>query len=371
MPRRQRSAWGSVTKRRPGTYLVRWMGDARDGKGYRRLSKTVRGTRKEAQELLARMQLEHSGDKPAPTVREVFERWYWPDCTARLKKQSLRQYGSWWRCVEARWGGLPVTDVRPLDVQEWLSGMSKGQAEGAMKVMKPLMDYPLRYGIIDANPLRMRYVMPTRVERRDAGIYSLPELEAIAEAARGSRVESAVILAAFGSARVGESLAPTVADVEEVVAENGMRCACVRVAAQMDNSGELVGNLKNEQSARWLVVPEPWSARLLEIADERIGEGTQFLADDLCGGCVAQHAMLREWRGIVGRAGLPYHPFRSVRPSWRTYMSWDLHVEPERLEKLMGHKGSGVTDRHYNRPIRQMLVNEIAEAFAARAVPTS
>ncbi len=61
MARRMRSDWGSVTEMERGKrYRLRWW--ASTPEGYKRCSRVVRGTRREAMDELARIRLAHSAD---------------------------------------------------------------------------------------------------------------------------------------------------------------------------------------------------------------------------------------------------------------------------------------------------------------------
>lgn len=50
---------------------------------------------------------------------------------------------------------------------------------------------------------------------------------------------------------------------------------------------------------------------------------------------------------------------------WRTYMRWELGVPEDMLEKMMGHAGRGVGERHYDRPEEDAFVRAVASAWAA------
>lgn len=353
-----RREFGSIATVRPGVQRVRYWADLHDGTGYRRRSATVRGTKREAAAWLAKQHVEHGGDVPDMTVSEVYETWYLPDIEERLADRTLYIYKSAWESKLApRWGDVPVGDVKPRDVQEWLLGMKLNAAKLCMKIFPSIMDYAARYELVASNPLRVKYRMPSDVESMDAGIYTLNECRLIADAVRGTECEAAYILAAFGSCRPGEALGVTCSDVSAVEASNGMVCAVVEIQRQIDQAGNVVESVKNRQSRRTVVIPEPWSLRLLEIA-----EGCVWLT----GGSqpVGVKALSAWWKGAVEGAGLAFHLFRNLRRSWRTYMSWELDAEPEKLEKLMGHAGTSVTDRHYNKPKTGQLVEAVAQAFA-------
>ena len=360
-----RSSWGSNSPAaRKGYRTLRYWADKHDGRGYRRCCKTIKGTKRDGDAELARLRIMHDEDKPTPTVRDCYEAWYMPDAEPRLSPNTLRQYKSAWRtAIEPRWGDLPVTDVKPLDVQEWLLTLSAGAAHMASKVMSGILDFPVMYEMIDRNPMRIKYRMPTAKAEKDKSVYDLAQSLHILEVVEGSYIEAAVILALFGSCRVGESLSPLAAEVKEARASNGMLGCIVRLCRQVDFSGDVSEILKTKSSTRPVVIVGKPAARLLAIARERIEAGEIWLSDDGTGSPISQRALGSEWRRLLEMDGMKPIMLRNMRNSWRTFSEWELHIAPDQLETLMGHVGATVTAKHYNRPDESMLLDAVAEAY--------
>ena len=367
----QRSAYGCIERIDARRYRVRWWGDLRDGKGYRRLSKTVHGSRRDARLYLSQMEAAHHEDRPTMTVGDVFERWYWPEAVKRLAKKTIEYYSGSWNIIRPKWGARLVTDIKPIEVQEWLRELTASQTVRALSLLRPLMDYPVRYEVIPSNPFRIKY----DVNRADAadgkgsksldkGVYTLDECTRIVRAAQGNHMEVPIILAAFGSCRVGESLAPAPDDVREVVAGNGMRCAAVRIRRQLDVNGKVSELLKTAQSERTVVIPAPLSGRALEAARDAASRGYRLVAHDGFGGGLNIYRRSVGWEEAVKAAGVERHLLRNLRNSWRTYMEWTLRVDPMKLELLMGHAGKDVSSMYYIRPTEMELVDAVAEAFS-------
>ena len=370
MPRSTRSSWGSnKPARRKGYRTLRYWADEHDGRGYMRHTMTIEGSKRDGDRKLAELRLAHSDDRPVPTLRECYESWCAPDVKSRLSYNSVKMYESAWRSkIEPRWGDSPVTDIKPIDVQGWISGMTRSQATLVMKVMAATIDYAVRYGILDSNPMRVRYVMPTSGRKRDGGTYTLDESVAIFRAVRGSFIEAAVLSSLFGSCRVGESLSPRVGELVGARAENGMTAAMFDLKRQVANNGDVVGDLKTDGSKRTIVFVGEVAERMLEIQEQRHRDGLAWLTDNGLGEHVEQRVLSAEWRKLLSASGIPHHPYQNLRNSWRTFMDWELHVEPSKLEKMMGHRGGDVTAIHYNRPTAQMYIDSVAEAYKSKGV---
>ena len=366
--RTRRSAWGSLTEVSPGVWRIRYWGKDPATGAYRRRSSTVRGSRVDAERRRAELMVEHSEDAPCPTVGKVWRDHVLPDLDARVADgdvaaSSVDQYRSWWgKHAEPRWGDVACDAIRPLEVQQWLSsGLTLSQAKNAMLVCKKAMDYAVRYGWCQTNPFRERYLMPSKstVDERDHGIWTLPELGEAWHALHGTWMEPAFILSAFGSCRVGESLAPLASDVglRDV---GGVPVAVVAVRSQVEHHGNgLDTRMKTERSARHVVIAGRAALRIAAIAESLPPDWP--LTNDGMGAHVTQGRYTDSWRRI-GMA----HPFRNLRNSWQTWMRWDLRVEPHFIEPMMGHKLRGTTGTYYDRPQVDVYCEVMADAYRAR-----
>ncbi|HIS39915.1 MAG TPA: hypothetical protein IAC12_03620 [Candidatus Aphodovivens avistercoris] len=373
--RKRRRAWGSITEVDPGRrYVLRWVENTPQGR--KRRSRTFRGTYREADLELSRLQVEHAdgGDRPVPTVGKAYAMWFEPWMERRVaegkaKEGTHRAYASAWaKAVEPRWGRVPVDSIQPAEVQEWLLGLSAGAAAHAVVVLRKVLDFAVRFEAIPVNKMRLPYEMPTRKTHvRRSDVYGLAEAEKVLGRLRGEAVEAPYILACFGGARTGESLGVRASEVGRAES-HGIACAIVPIVRRMADKGDLPlpdGDLKNRQSERTLVIPEPYGTRLLEIAEERIAAGVEWLADRGDGLPMSRGRLLFRWRSAMGREGVP---FANLRNSWRTFAQFDWGVEPDVLEILMGHVIPTVTGRHYLRPGVDDLVSAVASAVASSRV---
>lgn len=368
MPRKRkqkRSAWGSLTQIDESTWRLRYWGKGADGT-YRRRSKTIRGNRLEAEKVRSELMLEHSDDAPCPTVGQAWERWCVPDMRQRvasgeLAQHSLKLYESSWRNhVAPTWSDTPLDAVRPLRIQQWISGLGASQARYATLTLSKVMEYAVRYECVSHNPMKEKYLMPskTSIQRADSGVWTLNELGDVWKRAYGSWLEPAFILAAFGSCRVGESLGPLAGEVE-LHDVDGIPVALVSIARQMGNDGKVTEGLKTKNSKRVVCVPGKAALRLADIASSMPPDW--YLTHDGMGNPQPQHRLVRSWRDM----GME-HPFRNLRNSWQTNCRWELGMPPWMLEPMMGHAGRDVTGRHYDRPQADVFAETVAHAYAER-----
>jgi len=358
MPRRKRAAWGSLTKVDDGTWRIRFWGKGPDGQ-YRRRSCTVRGTRKDAERRRAELMLAHSDDAPCPTVGDVWRSYALPDMERRrddgdVSASTVRKYASAWeRVVSSRWGAVQCDAIRPLAVQQWLDSLTRSNAIAAMNVLRPIGDYAVRYGLVATNPMRERYLMPSKstVRERDKGIWTLDGLRDIWQRAYGEWWEAAFLLAAFGGLRVGESLG-----VHRSLVSESHGCAMASVEMQVAPNGP-TDRLKTPQSRRVVPIPGIAGRRVIELAASSDG----YLGGDGMGNPSKRRTLDGAW--AASDAG---HPFANLRPSWQTWMRWEMRVPPWAIEVAMGHIEQSVTGRHYDRPQSEVIAEVIADAYAQR-----
>ena len=376
MPRRKkktRAAWASLTEVQQNVWRIRYWGKDSNGT-YRRMSRTVRGSRMDAERVRSELMLEHSEDAPCPTVAQAWERWVLPDMERRAESADISirtrtaYVRSWSADVEPTWGDVPCDAVRPLAIQQWLLGLGLSQAKRALQLLTLVLDYAVRYELIDHNAARERYIMPSKstVTQRDKGVWTLDELGDVWRVVRANArwMEPAFLIAAFGGARVSESVGVLAGEVERVDVD-GVPLALVPIVRQVTKETGVSDRLKTESSRRTAIVPGR-AALALESAAAALPADWPLTHDGM-GAFTSRDRLNRAWRRDV----LPMlpesqrHIFQNLRNSWQTNCRWTLGIAPYYVEVLMGHVGAGVTGRHYDRPQVLMFAETVARAYAA------
>ena len=366
----QRSSWGSNSPaKRKGYRVLRYWADTGDGKGYRRHTMTVEGGKRKGDEVLRDLWARHGGDRPTATMRIAYERWWLPDAQRKLDDGTLSKstydlYMSTWRVhIKPAWADRDIDTIRQSEVQEWLLTLSKWNASickslAAMVVRKAQMAE--RAG---RNVFEMKYDMPTRGGTRTKAVWTLAEMGRAASAARGTALFVPVVLCGFGSCRVAESCAVLASEVELTV-EHGMRVARIPIVRQLLRGG-VSDTLKNPQSRRTVCIPEPWSVEIKEIAGRNVADGLMWLNDNGFGEPVSRAAIKSRWAGFRPD-GLKPITMQNLRNSWETFMRWELGVEPDLVDSMMGHAGKSIRTRHYDRPAPDVYAETCALAHLGR-----
>ena len=137
MTRKQRRrAWGSITEAKRGKKcILRWQENTPCGR--KRKTKTVYGTYREACTELDRIHVERANDNPVPTIAQAYGTWLEPSMEALVAAGTLAPNTrnlvtrSWANYVGPTCGTMPVDQLRPVHLQEWLLTLSAATADTA------------------------------------------------------------------------------------------------------------------------------------------------------------------------------------------------------------------------------------------------
>lgn len=362
MPRkRARSTWGANEDAGNGRRRLRYWADLHDGRGYVRHSKTIVGSRRDGDEELARIRVGHAADAPCPTVGDLWERFELPRLrdgvsSGNMSQRTLVMYTRYWeRMVGPRWGSLPVTDLRPYDIQDWLLSMSKSNGEVARAVLRLTVEHAVMLDVVSSNPAARRFRMGNDAARRESA-YSRDELDSLWEVVRGSVCEVPFLLSAHAGLRVGEACGVALDDCSW--RDDGVMV--VNVRRQLLSSGGLSERLKTSASYRTVAVIDPWASRLREIA-EGLPECARYLNDDGCGSPVCRKTISEWWIRLVRGSDVQYRSMQVLRPSFQTALHWS-GVPIEQTSRILGHTSTSTTMEHYDRPGSEDVVNVMVDA---------
>ena len=358
-----RSDWGSAREKRKGVWEVRYTADTHDGTGYRQHSETVRGTRRQANDLLARRRLELSDSAPVPTVGEAWRTWALPEFERRLGDGALAQrtFDGYLRVWEKRIapfaGARRPSDIRPLEVQEWIGSMCRSQALTALTVLKRIMHWYRFYEVDVRDPFSKSYTLPSQ-ERRSRDTYAFEQAAAVARELEGTRTWAAFVLCAFAGCRPGEAKGAAIADCSRIEVSGETVCA-VGIHAEADENGRVEERVKTAESARVAYLPSPYAERMLAHAESALTRGERYLSDRRDGRAIDHNIVRRDMKAACAAAGVERLGLNSLRPAWRTQCQTRLGVERDLLEVAMGHVLPGVTGKHYFRPSEESIAGAI------------
>lgn len=177
----------------------------------RQLSKTIVGTRAEAEAILAVWIAELGLDRIEPVLSQAFEQWY----TATRNRRTTRSNEAVRHNIDAHLtpniGGWRITEITAGRLERWYSqyqeslNLSDGTVRHLHFVVRPSMRLAVRWGWIDANPADLVDLGPLR--RREISLPALADIRALMAAIDASgddELSLFVRLAAITGARRSE-----------------------------------------------------------------------------------------------------------------------------------------------------------------------
>ena len=367
--RARRRSWGSVTEvTRRKKYVIRWMENT--PRGRMRRSKTIWGTYREACLELDKKHVEHAEDKPTPTVRRAYEMWVLPLLNKRLETGTLAPNSyktivtSWDKFVNPRWGDSQIDTVRAVDVQEWILTLNRGNAECSLRCLSRVFERAATFMPLPMNPFgaNIKYEMPLASRTRSKQVYTLAQAEQVLEKLHGTIMEAPFILACFAGCRPAESLAVHVNDIK-VIDVDGIEVCAVSIERQVCANGEVTERMKTKQSRRTTFVLPQAAQRLIQIRDEYVSQGREWLSDRGDGLPAGRDAHKRRWKKWCNSNDVEYIPWANLRNSWRTICEMELRMPWDLCELMMGHALPGMSGAHYIRPSIEQTARTFIESL--------
>lgn len=357
---------GHVRQRSPGSWTVQVSAGFDDAGKRVRITRTVRGTERDAERALTKL-LREVDQGTAPTTgkttvtRYLTETWL-PHAATRVRPTTLARYEQLVRVhVLPRIGRVKVSSLRPSHIQGVLDAMMAAGAAPASvlqchRVLSAALRQAVRWQVLAVNPCDA--VRPPRPERNQLRVPSSDEVRRILEVARGSVYEVPLLLAATTGMRRGEVLGlrwPVVdldSGVARVVAtlQKPRGRAASFVAPKTDRSRRTISlppfvterlrRHRREQTERRLLLGAAW--RDLELVCDR-GDGEHLDPDGF------SHAFER----FVERTGLPPMRLHDLRHAHATTLLV-AGVHPKIVSEALGHASVAFTMDTYQHVLPTM-----------------
>lgn len=345
-----RSSWGSIRSKARGIWEIRYT------VGGSRRSETVRGTKRDAERRKAELWSEFGDRMPSIKLSEFYATKFRPWMESELAPKTVDSYeGQWRNHIEGDFGDMLLEDIKPRLIQEWLLAMTYSVAKHARVVLSSIMARAFALEYIDDNPVHRKFQMPDKAtsSKRDSGVYTHDELDAIAAACEGEPWEGCFLFAAFGGGQRSEVCGIRLDEVEEI---DGCAVAPVRRGVHYVKGEVLVrDHAKNEHREEFIVMTPPHSERALELVGERLAAGDEWLCDDGFGNPMNPMTLAQGYQRWFSRQPFRYIPFMNLRPSYATWMR-DEGYSMDDVARLLRHSTDAMLKRVYDRPRAESLV---------------
>ena len=318
-PARSRVGGGQIEARGRGRWRVRvFLG--RDGTGKRvRVSKTILGTKKQAQAALtAMLQQKNTGlltVRPKETVGEYLDAWLETTVKPGVRARTLKDYTDVLKryvrpyLASVKLKNLSAVEVRGMLVKLREKGLAPRTVRMAHEVLRNAMEQAVSDRLIPDNPARARLVRKALPQKAQQDRVTVPAdmVGAFLDVVRGERLAAFWTLQLFSGLRPSEALALRWADV------SGDVVSVTRIL--VDKAGDLhFAPPKSKTSKRAVVVPTVVVQSLKEHrkvqAAERLKAGGTWQDGDLVfcdekGGPLRQYHLQHRFRKLAKAADLP------------------------------------------------------------------
>jgi integrase len=281
------------------------------------------------------------------TVQEWGDRWF-AAAQPHLKRTTVAHYASLFRVsIYPTLGGRPLRELRPIDVGEWMTGLTdKGNSPSwvrkAYLLLSQVMNSAVDNELIQSSPCR-GHRLP-RLPEPEPRILTVGEVERLVASSQGQAALMVRVLA-YSGMRIGEVLSLRRDDVS----------ADGRVVRVDERQAEIGGRLdydvpKNHQK-RPVTLPAFVAEALAEHVAAHVGPGPDSLLWTGRTGQALRYGSWRRWKWLpavaaAGLDGLTPHDLRATHGSW-VAAAHGVVAAAERL----GHSNANVLTRHYARVV--------------------
>lgn len=351
---------GYIRQRSEGSWTLQWyLGTGANGKRQYG-SKTIRGTKREAQAELRRILHEvETGQYAKPTkltVADFLRRWLRDYASTSVTGTTFERYeGIVEQHLIPALGGIELSKLQPIQVQEYYRKAQESGGAGGGRlssttvhqhhaVLHKALRCAVRWRLLTVNVCDA--VDSPRVVSKERPAFTQDEIQTLVKFADGTPNGPLVLLAASTGARLGELLALTWGDLD------GDR-GCIKITKSLEQtrSGLKVKEPKSAKGRRNIPLPENVVRRLLlyreqqEAQAEAAGELWQengLICCDGIGGYRRPCTVSSAFRELAKRAGvrtMGIHALRHAHASLLANRGWSPKIIQERL----GHSTIAVT----------------------------
>lgn len=353
MPKRRGHGEGSVYKRQDGRWAAVLSLGYRNGKRHR---KHFYGrTQREVVAQMREAQQAHQKGLPLSderqTVSSFFTRWLeterpvlrastWERYEQLVRLHVLPELG------HMRLGRLEPRHLRELYARKSGEGLSSGTIGNVHRVLHRALKEAAAEGQVARNVAAL--VKPPRPERREMHPLDMGQADRLMNAAEGTRLEALYVLAITTGMRRGELLGLHWADVDLASARLFVRWSLSRSTG----SGFQFREPKSKSSRRVIELSsQPVDALRRHRAsqlEERLVAGPEWRDMDLVftnalgGPLEPQNLLVREFRPLLVRAGLPAIRFHDLRHTAASLLL-EQGIHPKIVSEMLGHSQSQIT----------------------------
>jgi integrase len=334
-----RSSAGSITKVDKDRWRVT-VSLGRDKKGKRiRRSKQIRGSRRDAELLRAKMLMDDELPSEKLTLADVTEQWLElkretvrPSTYVRYEQNAGKIYRSNFANVK-----IKDTEKMEYEVRKWIENETgEGAKLNAYKTLRQVLNYAKRNHLITV-PVT-DFIEPPRLSPKEKKTISSSEIPNYLNAVKGSFIEGGVLLMLGCGLRRSEALGLRWDDI--AWEDESGHFTVERGCYIKPEGGIYFDEPKTLKSRREIVLPSWVAKRLKELKHgEYVCENEE--------GVLSPDVFSRTWSRLLKRANLPHIQLKNLRHSCGTILVRELEMPIGDVQQLLGHTSSRTTENFY------------------------
>ena len=366
---------GTVNQRYKGSWELKWYGPADQNGNQKRISETVRGTKKEAEKILRERLLSVDNgsfvDKSKETVSEFMNRWLETYAATNVTLRTAHGYeGYSRRYINPTIGKVALQSLTPSQVQKVYAdmlerGLSNTTVSHLHRVLREALGHAVKWGIIARNVADA--TSPPKKQQKQMEMWDVPTIIDFLELSHGTRFGHIHEFAVLTGLRRSEICG---LKWESVDLEAGS-LSVVATLQRIKGHGLVTGTPKTKRSRRTVdLAPETIDllrtirggqmAQQLEYGS--VWQNTGYVFTDFDGSPLAPDWLSKDFCGLVRAHGLPQLTFHGLRHAFAT-LGLKAGISPKVVSEALGHSSVGITLDIYSHVLPNMQ-NELSQAVA-------
>lgn len=352
--REPRSSWGSIRNRGRNIWQIRYT------VGGRSKSETVRGIKSKAEKRLAELRVQYEGKQAPMTLGQFWKEIFTPWMNDELALKTCETYNSHWNNhISMAFGDKYIDEIHSSDIQKWLLTKTYQTAKHSKVVLSSILSRAYALDLIEGNPAQRKFQLPSKdtSKEKDKSVYTLEELEKLAELCKGEIWELAFLFAAFGGGQRSEVCGIKLEEIENI---DGYAVAPIKRSVHYSNQEvKIEPHAKNEYRETFIIVAPPKSERIFEVVEQCLAQNHIWLCDDGFGYPMNPMTVSQAYSRWFKTQSIRYIPFMNLRPSYATWMR-DIYGD-DVVSKSLRHSSTEMLKKIYDRPDARNLIARLNE----------
>ncbi len=363
---------GSIYRRKDGRWVASITLEHRKRKYF--YGETRREVQEKLKVALHEQQQGMIAAGPQQLLKVYLERWLEQVCKLTMRPNTYKQYRSIvYHHLIPSLGYIKLQKLTAEKVQEFCAqkqneGLSPGTVALVHSVLNTALENAVRWGLVARNVAKL--VTLPHVERYEAQTLTMEQALKLLELARGSRIETLLLVALTTGMRRGELLALRWDDVDFEKGVLHVR----RTMSHIPGMGYKEGEPKTKAGRRTIVLSsvtiEALKEHRFDQKQARIMAGEKWqergiVFCNIYGGFFNPVKVLALFQRLLREAGLPHMRFHDLRHSAATILL-EARVHLKMVQERLGHSSIATTAdiySHISPEMQQETVDKIDDLF--------